>query len=256
MVALYARLYLALTSSELLGTTSPAEQTVVVSSSLFDYFYAFNWFRQSKFEHWLLTHKMEYEEYLALHSPAVEWLVKCAAPGATQDTFDTLLAHYQEYSDSSMVLKHLCECFGAQFYASTPTEILDLIRTASPSLVSKCHLYSLVAVQLSNVPAVAENEPGGKLQFLNGSWSSITSQDDITQYMECAAAYMKLIVAHFSVRRLIEFHTTGTGKTNVVNFVYGNSIERLSFYLKMLYATSTQQHPRSSRRKRTICLVP
>ncbi|KAL3663235.1 hypothetical protein V7S43_011644 [Phytophthora oleae] len=202
MVALYARLYLALTSSELLGATSPTEQTIAVSSSLFDYFYAFNWFRQNKLEHWLLTHKMEFDEYLALHSPAVEWLVKCAAPGASQVTFDTLVAHYQEYSNSSMVLKHLCECFG-QFYESTPSEMLDLIRTASPSLVSKCHLYSLVAVQLSNAPIIAENEPGGKLQFLNDSWSSITSQEDITQYMECAAAYMKLIVAHFSHREAL-----------------------------------------------------
>ncbi|GMF46979.1 unnamed protein product [Phytophthora fragariaefolia] len=198
MVALYARLYLALTSSELLGATSPTEQTIVVSSSLFDYFYAFNWFSRNKLELWLLTHKMELDEYLALHSPAVEWLVKCAAPGATQESFDTLLAHYQEYFDSSMVLKHLCECFGAQFYASTPTEMLELIRTSSPSLVSKCHLYSLVAVQLSKAPAVAEYESGGKLQFLNDSWSFITSHENITQYMECAAAYMKLIVAHFS----------------------------------------------------------
>eukprot|EP00644_Phytophthora_capsici_P004776 jgi/Phyca11/557901/estExt2_Genewise1.C_PHYCAscaffold_10062 len=202
MVALYARLYLALTSSELLGATSPTEQTVVVSSSLFDYFYAFNWFRQNKLEHWLLTHKMDYDEYLALHSPAVEWLVKCAAPGASQVTFDTLVAHYQEYSNSSMVLKYLCECFGP-FYASTPSEILELIRIASPSLVSKCHLYSLVAVQLSNALTIAENEQGGKLQFLNDSWSSITSQQDITQYMECAAAYMKLIVAHFSHREAL-----------------------------------------------------
>ncbi|KUF96673.1 hypothetical protein AM588_10009288 [Phytophthora nicotianae] len=76
MVALYARLYLALTSSELLGTTSPTEQTIVVNSSLFDYFYVFNWFRQNKLERWLFSHKMEYEDYLALHSPAVEWLVK------------------------------------------------------------------------------------------------------------------------------------------------------------------------------------
>ncbi|KAF4319381.1 hypothetical protein BBO99_00006514 [Phytophthora kernoviae] len=203
MVALYARLYLALTSSELLGTTSPTEQTIVVSSSLFDYFYAFNWFRQNKLEHWLITHKMDHGDYLALHSPAVEWIIKCTAPGATQDTFDTLLAHYHEYFDNSMVLKHLCECFGAQFYASAPTEMLDLIRTASPSRFSACHLYSLLAVQLSNVPTVADDEPGGKLQFLNVSWSSITSQEDIAQYMECAAAYMKLIVAHFSHREAL-----------------------------------------------------
>ncbi|CAI5733304.1 unnamed protein product [Peronospora destructor] len=203
MVSLYARLYLSLTSSELLGASSPADQTVVVSSSLFDYFYAFNWFRQHKLEHWLRTHKMEYGEYLALHSPAVEWLFQCVAPGASQGTFDSLLAHSQQYFDSSMVLKHLCEYLGAQFYASTPTKILELIRTFSSSLISKCHLYSLVAVQLSNVPEIAENESGGKLQFLNSSWSSITSQEDITQYMECAAAYMKLIVAHFSHREAL-----------------------------------------------------
>ena len=203
MVALYARAYLSLASSEVLGVTSPAEQTAVVSSSLSDYFYAFDWFRHNKLEQWLLANKMRYEEYLALHSPAVEWLVKCIAPGATQDTFDSLLAHYREYVGNPMVLKPICECFGAQFYAATPTVMLDLIRAASPSLVSKCHLYSTVATQLSKVPRIADDEPGEKLQFLNSSWSSITSQEDIAQYMECAAAYMKLIVTHFSVRRYV-----------------------------------------------------
>lgn len=209
MVALYARLYLSLTSSELLGATSPAEQTAVVSSGLSDYFYTFDWFRHSKLDHWLRKTKMKYEEYLALHAPAVEWLVKCVASGATQDTFDSLLTHYQESFDSSMVLKHMCECFGAQFYAAAPTKMLDLIRTLSPSLVSKCHLYSLVAEQLSDAPTIASDEPGGKLRFLNSSWSSITSQEDITQYMKCAAAYIKLIVAHFSVRRFVTTEMCG-----------------------------------------------
>ncbi|CAI5736595.1 unnamed protein product [Hyaloperonospora brassicae] len=203
MVALYARVYLSLASSEVLGVTSPAEQTAVVSSSLFDYFYAFHWFRHNKLEQWLLANKMRYEEYLALHSPAVEWIVKCIAPGATQDTFDSLLAHYREYVGNPMVLKPICKCFGAQFYAATPTVMLDLIRAASPSFVSKCHLYSTVATQLSKVPRIAGDEPGGKLQFLNSSWSSITSQEDIAQYMECAAAYMKLIVTHFSHREAL-----------------------------------------------------
>uniref|UniRef100_M4B8P8 Uncharacterized protein n=1 Tax=Hyaloperonospora arabidopsidis (strain Emoy2) TaxID=559515 RepID=M4B8P8_HYAAE len=203
MVALYARLYLSLASSELVGITSPAGHTVIASSSLFDYFYAFDWFRQHKLGHWLLTNKMKYEEYLALHSPAVKWLVKCVAPGATQDTFDSLLAHYRKYVDNSMVLKHICEYISAQFYAATPSVMVDLIRTASPSLVSKCHLYSTIATQLSKTTSVAGNEPGGKLQFLNSSWSFITSQKDIAQYMECAAAYMKLIVVHFPHREAL-----------------------------------------------------
>uniref|UniRef100_A0AAV1TSW7 Uncharacterized protein n=1 Tax=Peronospora matthiolae TaxID=2874970 RepID=A0AAV1TSW7_9STRA len=203
MVALYARLYLSLASSELVGVTSSAGHIVIASSSLFDYFYAFDWFRQHKLGHWLLTNKMRYEEYLALHSPAVKWLIKCAAPKATQDTFDSLLAHYRKYVDNSMVLKHICEYFSAQFYAATPSVMVDLIRTASPSLVSKCHLYSTLATQLSKTTSIAANEPGGKLQFLNSSWSFITSQEDVAQYVECAAAYMKLIVVHFSHREAL-----------------------------------------------------
>ncbi|CEG36932.1 Predicted membrane protein (associated with esophageal cancer in humans) [Plasmopara halstedii] len=203
MVALYTRLYLALTSSELLETTSFTELTSILNSSLLDYFYAFNWFRHERLQNWLLTSKMKYDDYLALHSPAIEWLFRCAAPGATQETFDSLVLHYQEYSNSSMILKHLCECFGGQFYASIPGEMLELICAASPSQVSKCHLCSLVAVQLSNVAVIASNEPSGKLQFLNDSWSFVMSQDDTSQYMECAAAFMKLIVVHFSHREAL-----------------------------------------------------
>ncbi|TDH73869.1 uncharacterized protein CCR75_008039 [Bremia lactucae] len=203
MVALYTRLYLAFTSCELLEKTFLIDQTIVVSSTLCDYFCTFHWYRESKLEQWLLTHDMLEDEYLALHSPAVEWLVKCAAPGATQDTFDTLMTHYQEYSNCSMVLKHLTECFGAKFYASRPSEILGLIRLASRSQISEWHLYSLVAVQLSHVAVIAGDEAGGKWRFLNDAWSYVTSQDNVTQYMECAAAYMKLLAAHFSHREAL-----------------------------------------------------
>ncbi|RLN55553.1 hypothetical protein BBJ28_00015850 [Nothophytophthora sp. Chile5] len=213
MVALYARLYLALTSSELLDATAPYEQTVVVSTSLVDYFYAFAWFRQHKLEHWLLTHNIKSAEYLALHSPAVEWLVKC-------------------FSDNSMVLKHLCECFGSRFYATAPSEMLELIRTASPSQFSTCHLYSLLAVQLSSASIIAERENGGKLQFLNESWSSITSQEDLEQYMECAAAFMKLIVAHFSdVVRHLNAATPDQLTAKAYNFL-GALLENVVFGAK------------------------
>uniref|UniRef100_K3WSD6 Uncharacterized protein n=1 Tax=Globisporangium ultimum (strain ATCC 200006 / CBS 805.95 / DAOM BR144) TaxID=431595 RepID=K3WSD6_GLOUD len=198
MVALYTRVYLALSGSELLP---PSDKTAVLSS-LFDYFFSYNQFQATKLEKWLETNNMTQEEYLGLHSPAVEWLMKCAASDCHHEVFDTILAHYREYSDNSMVLKHICEAFGAQFYASRPLVMLHLMRLSTPSQYTKCHLYSLLALQLSASPTLTTSKEG-KLQFLNDAWTSITSQEDIAQYMECAAAYMKLIVAHFSHREAL-----------------------------------------------------
>lgn len=196
MVALYTRVYLALCGSELLP---PSDKTAVLSS-LFDYFFSYNQFQINKLENWLQTNNMTQEDYLALHSPAVEWLMKCTATECHADAFETIVAHYRQYSDNSMVLKHLCESFGPQFYASKPLVMLHLMRLSTPSQYTKCHLYSLLALQLSTSPTLTTTKEG-KLQFLNEAWTSITSQEEIAQYMECAAAFMKLIVAHFSVRR-------------------------------------------------------
>ncbi|DBA01749.1 TPA: hypothetical protein N0F65_010159 [Lagenidium giganteum] len=198
MVALYARLYLALASQDLL----PTHDKTAVLSSLYDYFFTFNQFQLNKLGSWCANHEMTLTTYLSLHSPAVEWLMKCAAQGASQDTFDALLAHYQQFSDNSMVLKHLCESFGAEFYASKPLSILYLMRTSTLSQFSKCHLYSILALQLSAYGTLGQTKQD-KLHFLNEVWTSITSQEDIVQYMECAASFMKLIIAHFSHREAL-----------------------------------------------------
>lgn len=195
MVALYARVYLALCGSELL----PPHDTTAVLSSVFDYLFTFSYFAQHQLERWLVRHRMTMAEYLGLHSPAVEWLMKCAARSGATEAFETIVAHYRAYSDNSMVLKHIVEAFGPQFYAADPVAMLTLMRTAAPSQYAPCHLYSLLALQLSASPTLTTSRDG-KLAFLNDAWTSITAQEDIAQYMECAAAFMKLIVAHFSVR--------------------------------------------------------
>ncbi|TMW69183.1 hypothetical protein Poli38472_001339 [Pythium oligandrum] len=196
MVALYTRLYLALASTELVN---PGEKAAVLTS-LYDYFFAFQQYQLNKLDQYLTSQQLTHEAYLALHSPAIEWLMKCAAHSSTEIVFEALLSHYREFSDNSMVLKHLCESFGPEYYALNPIPMLQLMRLASPSQYSKCHLYSILAIQLSSARAIAGGSKEEKLQFLNEAWASITSQEKIEQYMECAAAYMKLIVAHYTHR--------------------------------------------------------
>lgn len=207
LVALYTWLYLGLESTELLAPTDKA----AVTSSLSDYLFTFHEFRSHKLETWLSVQHMELEDYLALHSPAVEWLVKCAAHQSPRDTFDELLDQYQQFSDCSMVLKHLTEGFGAANYAQDPFPILELARTASPSQFSKSHLYSVLALQLSSSKTFLKREDeddddnvySRRLAFLNNAWSSVTSQPSIEQYMECAAAFMKLVVVHYAPREAL-----------------------------------------------------
>lgn len=197
MVALYTRLYLAFASSELV---SPSEKSAVISS-LTDSFFTFRQYQEDgKLTKFLNDQKLSHDEYFALHSPAMEWLMKCCAHGANDDVVDILLAQYREYSDNSMVLKHLCEAFGAASYAKNPLVMLQFMRTAAPSQFTKCHLYSVLAVQLSTTPLIVGGTRDGKLAFLNEAWSSVTTQENIEVYMESAAAYMKLIVAHYTHR--------------------------------------------------------
>ncbi|GLE02201.1 hypothetical protein PINS_up011039 [Pythium insidiosum] len=205
MVALYTWLYLALASSELVG---PGEKAAVLSS-LYDYFFTFQQYQnRGKLSRYLSAQGMSNSEYLSLHSPAVEWLMKCAAFTGDEflrrtddgSIFDVLLAHYREFSDNSMVLKHLCEAFPPECSATNPFMIRQLMRTSTPSQFSKSHLYSVLALQLSKAKDIAGGGKQEKLQFLNDAWESITAQEDIEQYMECAAAYMKLIVAHYTHR--------------------------------------------------------
>jgi hypothetical protein len=165
-------------------------------------------FKMKQLERFLLKNEMSQSDYLALHSPAVEWLMKHLAQDATQEIFETILGHYQQFSDNSMVLKHLCECFDGKFYIQKPLEMLHLIRVSSSSSnFSKCHLYSVLALQLAlTLSDIASDKIPPKDQwilFLNEAWTLVTLQENILQYMECAAAYMKLIIVKFSYREAL-----------------------------------------------------
>ncbi|TYZ57033.1 hypothetical protein PybrP1_009786 [[Pythium] brassicae (nom. inval.)] len=179
----------------------PSDKTAVLSS-VFDYMFTSHFFQHRSLDRWLEANGVTSAEYLGLHSPAVEWLLKCAASGAAPDAFETVVAHYREYAANSMVLKHVCEAFGPQCYAASPLAMLELVRTAAPSQVAPGHLYSLLALQLSASPTLAASSEG-RLAFLNEAWAAITALDDLAQYIECAAAFMKLIVAHFSHREAL-----------------------------------------------------
>nr|CCA23468.1 conserved hypothetical protein [Albugo laibachii Nc14] len=207
LVAVYARLYLTLSASTLMR----AYTKNVIMASLSDYFISLRHFRTHQLSKWTEKHhptmnpeskafdSWTEEKLLALHSPAIKWLLRYAAlVPRDQNVFDDLLAQYKETCGNSMVLKHLIDAFGAEIASDKICrEICHLIRASSQSNFTKSHLYAMVAQQL------AKKEPHFidhkcLLYFLNTTWKSISEVVKIEEYMECGAAYMQLIVTHFS----------------------------------------------------------
>lgn len=223
LVALYAWMYLALASSELLtgsgvinSTNGSATSAGIVVGSLSDFFFTFHQFRttHNHLDKYLSAQNMSIDDYLGLQSPAVEWLMQCAAANAANSSsassfsmlmhgkpppngkrvaFEQLLDQFASYSQCAMVLQHLCERFDAsECYADDPSRLLGLIQSshASPAFPHS-HLYSVLALQLSNCEAFlaasgGDHDPQDRQQqqyqerlvFLNELWDSVMTKSD------------------------------------------------------------------------------
>lgn len=188
----------------------------VILTTLSDYFLSLRYFRTHQLNEWIEKHQPTMnpeskifeqwteEKLLELHSPAIKWLFRYAASvPPDQSIFFELLAHYKETCGNSMVLKHLIDAFGVTAYDDkTCREICQLIRTSSPSNFSKSHLYAVLAHKLAKKESDSIDRRS-LLYFLNTSWKTVSEVSELDDYMECGAAYMQLIVTHFSVRIIV-----------------------------------------------------
>ena len=80
-VALYARMYLAISSSRFL---SQERRDDVIIESFHDYLFTFHEFQQRKLMKYLQTHEIDFTELLSVHSPGVEWILRSIGASATE----------------------------------------------------------------------------------------------------------------------------------------------------------------------------
>ncbi|RHY80368.1 hypothetical protein DYB35_013880, partial [Aphanomyces astaci] len=81
-------------------------------------------------------------------------------------------------------------------------------------------LFRCLSLKLVEAPPPAHD----KLVFLNEVWSTITRLDDVHAYLRCAAAFVALLVAHYSTLLGMFQHSTNiTLSKRLLNaFVRGN----------------------------------
>lgn len=191
-VAVYTRMYLAITGIKLLDS-----QTVqVLVDSFQDYLFMYKEFKVRKMISYLRAHEIDETEFLAIHSPAVEWILKSIGSKADLNQLNRIFSFYKDSSQNTMVLYHILNAFPGNYYASRCREIVQLIQNAAESQYRPIQLYRALAKKLVDVgPPEAD-----RIAFLNDSWKVIALEGNLELYIDCTAVYMDLIVHHYSVR--------------------------------------------------------
>lgn len=251
LVAIYARAYLARVGLCVLRTMSARS---FIPASFCDYAFAF---QQYKDGHSLLTtgkegetessapetgcplnatagplscmlqeNSMSIGDYLELHSPAVEWLLWCAAGAVVRgedgsvagseeeerrlkETFTLVLRHYRDYCQNGMVLRHIIASFPVRLYIRSLSQVVSLVSKNEKEKNGSCfhvaEIYAELALGLSRSHVWPSERQ--KAALLSETWKSVTrlgpSLSDFTIYCRTLLAYVHLVLRHYSPRELL-----------------------------------------------------
>ncbi|ETV94904.1 hypothetical protein, variant 1 [Aphanomyces invadans] len=191
-VALYARTYLALASSRVLVGHHASN---VMLQSMQDYMRIMHRFGMDKAVRFYTDTESTESELHAIHAPGVHWLMKSIALAATEVHVDALLHQYKQFAENSMVLEQIVTSFPGKLLAPHTMELVQLIRQTN----HKEELFRCLSLKLVEAPPPAHE----KLVFLNEVWGTITRLLDIHAYLRCAAAFVALLVTHYSSREVV-----------------------------------------------------
>ncbi len=194
LVAVYARCYLARGGA----SVQPQLKSYAVTM-LYDYLFSFQEFRQAKFASITEKLKLSEADYLHLHAPAVEWLLKCIGQNASRDIFTTVLQHYRDYCSNSMVLKNIIDAFDPSHYSQNSIALVALVKQAEPSKTSTVQVLESVGMRLLSCPPPDEQ----RLTVLNEVWKVVTRCDDLPTYIACASAWLDVLLRHYSEREVL-----------------------------------------------------
>ena len=194
MVAVFARCYLARGMALVL----PGQKESVMSS-FYDYLYSFKEFEEGKITNYLSQMSILRSDYLHLHSPAVEWLLKVIGLEAGKEAFTTVLQHYRGYCNNSMVLHHVVSAFEARHWIANALAMVALVKEASDSCLAHTDIFLIMAKKMMNLPPPKDQ----RLPILNEVWKTVTREPDLAKYTACCAVWIEFTLVHYSEREVM-----------------------------------------------------
>jgi hypothetical protein len=194
MIAVYARTYLARGMALVL-----AEHKDPVISSFYDYLFTFREFEEQKIQSYLHSQQMTRNEYLHLHSPAVEWLLFVLGRGAGKEQFTTVLQHYRGYCNNSMVLYHIIRAFDPKLYCNNAVAMVNLIKESGESKTTHTKVFQALAEKFLDCPPPEDQ----RLPLLNEVWKVVSKEENLVDYCQCTASFLDLLLKYYSQREVM-----------------------------------------------------
>jgi hypothetical protein len=221
MIAVYARTYLARGMAMVLQ-----DHKDPVISSFYDYLFTFREFEEQKITAYLHSQQMTRNEYLHLHSPAVEWLLHVLGRGAGKEQFTTVLQHYRGYCNNSMVLFHIIGAFDAKLYCQNAVAMVNLVKESGESKYTHTRVFKALAEKLLDNPPPEDqrlpllNEVSGlevhkliqiytitdcclvafctwRSRYPNQQvWKVVSKEENLVDYCQCTASFLDLLLKY------------------------------------------------------------
>lgn len=193
LVSCYARTYLVVVGKEVAPQLT--QHAIVL---LQDILFSFSVLREPLMVAEMEKRKISEKAYIYLLSPGIEWVLKCVGRNANKEVFQSILQMYREYSNDSMVLRHIIDCFDGSHYAHGALGMVTLVKGSTISCFSAVDLFTSLGKQLS-IYAPPEEQ---RLPLLNEVWKVVSKSTDVLSYIKCTAAWLEVVQKYYSEREM------------------------------------------------------
>ncbi|XP_036228602.2 VPS35 endosomal protein sorting factor-like isoform X1 [Bactrocera oleae] len=188
LVQTYARCYLVRIS---LNVTSNKES---IKENFKDFLKIYNTIFSGAVRSELNRQQVNIETYLSLYSPALDFMLLALVHKNNIYT-EEIMNECKETKNNGLLFISMLNVFQSEFIAANGMEFVRLLASSNTEGISKAHLFRALGVSVSSCPPLPEQ----RLQFLNGSFNTIDTFIDSTEYINCLETWAQFIAKNFSI---------------------------------------------------------
>nr|SVE72817.1 EOG090X02HV [Ceriodaphnia reticulata] len=195
LVAAYARCYLMR-----VGREKFIRNPSFVIENVRDLLLSYNQLYSSSTRTELTVFRTELVDYLALFSPAYDWIFQTLVRSGQYDELDSIWRQSFGQAEPGLLWQSLLSQFPSDFVLPKCLELALYITTTPTTGVSSQQLIVLMGQVLSrNLASSSESQPG---KMLNVIWPYVSRKEDVESYLQCIDVWMPYLLRHWRVKEV------------------------------------------------------
>ncbi|KAH9503976.1 VPS35 endosomal protein sorting factor-like [Bulinus truncatus] len=149
----------------------------------------------------LAIQKLDMPRYLALFSPALDWILQCLAHNAPEVLLNETLERCKQHCNNALMINSIMSAFQPQYIANRAMVFTEMIRDCDGTGLPKYLLHRTLGLCL----VVAETPVDQRLPVLNDVWKAVAKLKNPSEYIACADIWIEFVVKHCGKREINTF---------------------------------------------------